>query len=1061
MSQSLRVLHLEDNRGYSALVESKLAAEGFHPELLCVESKEDYHAALLKGGFDLIIADYFLPAYDGLKALQLARQLQPDVPILLVSGTIGEEAAIESLRAGATDYVLKHWPERLIPAVRRALRESEERKNRLRAEQVLSRREKHFRTISENSLDLVSLLDREGKFTYNSPALQCILGYEAQEVAGKCIFSLVHDEDAQSVRNEFQRCISNPELTVTLKFRVRNKAGAWRHLESICKSLLDDPEIASVVANSRDMTERHRIEHYNQVLSTLGHKLSTVTTAEEAAKVIMESADELFGWDACMLNLYSPEEDKIFPILSIDTVRGSKQLIPHTDIDKSPTTRTRRILTQGAEMILREEPLVFSADGTAVGDTARPSASLMFVPIRNRTRVIGILSIQSYKLKAYDQKDLGALQALADYCGGALERIRIEQALGESERRFRQLFEDSPDAVFVENMQGEVVDANMAAARLQGMARDELIGKHVSDLAPESAREQTINQFKKLAQGEMHLVEGLRLTADGREIPVEVRSTRIDYSGKPALLLHVRDLSERKRAEEALKGSEIRFHSVWENSVDGMRLTDENGTIVAVNEAFCKLVGMPREELVGHFFTVTYADSTGLEDKLARYRKRFRERSVERRIHRKLTFRNGRTVELEGANSFVESNGQKTLLLGLFRDITEQRRLEEQLRHSQKMDAIGQLAGGVAHDFNNILTVIQGHAALMRSSGALSGALAGSAEQICQAAERAAGLTRQLLTFSRRQMMQPRQLDLNQIVSNMTKMLSRILGEDIALQCNYSSDLPLVHADAGMIEQILLNLAVNSRDAMPNGGQLTVKITVVKMQHERLREHPEGRSGEFVCISVADTGSGIDAKILPHIFEPFFTTKSVGKGTGLGLATVYGIIKQHQGWVEVESKTGTGSGTTFHVFIPCLKSPTVSKQPDTSVEEAMRGGTETILVVEDEPPVRELVCKVLKASGYNVLQANCGVDALDVWKDHKTKIELLLTDIVMPEGMTGRDLAEKLQLEKPGLKAIFTSGYSSDIVGKDFIIQEGVNFLQKPYVPQKLTRAVRKCLDGK
>ncbi|HWF19933.1 MAG TPA: response regulator, partial [Verrucomicrobiae bacterium] len=235
--------------------------------------------------------------------------------------------------------------------------------------------------------------------------------------------------------------------------------------------------------------------------------------------------------------------------------------------------------------------------------------------------------------------------------------------------------------------------------------------------------------------------------------------------------------------------------------------------------------------------------------------------------------------------------------------------------------------------------------------------------------------------------------------------------------------------------------------------------SVLGLKGEQLGQHPEGRAGEFVRVSVIDTGSGIDAMVLPHIFEPFFTTKAVGKGTGLGLATVYGIIKQHQGWIEVESKVGIG--TTLHVYVPFLKIATGAKPGDAKIEEPLRGGTETILIVEDEPPVRDLVCKILKSAGYEVLQANNGPEALDVWREHKDKIELLLTDIVMPDGMTGRDLAEKLQAEKPSLKAIFTSGYSSDIVGKDFIIQDGVNFLQKPYMPQKLTRAVRKCLDDR
>ncbi len=1060
MGQPLRVLHLEDNRNYSALLESKLTAEGFKPDLRRVETEAEFKAALNEGGYDLIIADYYLPTYDGIKALKIAREKLPSIPILLVSGTIGEEAAVESLKAGATDYVLKHWPERLIPAVRRALREADDRKHRLAAESALTRREKHFQALSENSLDVVTILDQQALFKYNSLTVTRMLGYTPEELIGQCAFAFIHEADLPKVMEDFQRTIGNPELTTVSQFRVRHKDGSWRYLETMCKSFMTDPEIGGLVVNSRDVTERHRIEHYTEVLSSLGSKLSSAITAEAAARIMTEVADELFGWDACTLNLYSPEEDKIFPVLTVDTVRGQRTDIPRGEIDRTPTTRTRRVLSQGAELILREEPLEFDRAAAALGDKARPSASMMFVPIRNSAQVIGILSIQSYQLRAYDQKDLAALQTLADYCGGALERIRVEQALRQSEKRFRQLFEDSPDAIFVEDLEGKVLDANLAAARLQGMAREELLGRNVADLVPPERRTETLQNFKKLARGDMSQIEGFSLMADGRQIPVEVRTSLIDYSGRPALLLHVRDISERKRAEEALKGSEVRFHSVWENSVDGMRLTDENGTIVAVNEAFCKLAGMTREELEGKPFTVTYAEGEDLEKKLAVYRQRFKDRTVERRIERRLTFRTGKTVELEGANSFVESRGQRTLLLGLFRDITDHKRLEDQLRHSQKMDAIGQLAGGVAHDFNNILTVIQGHAALLRGAGGVSGPLAGSAEQIAQAAERAAGLTRQLLTFSRRQMMQPKQLDLNTVVSNMTKMLGRILGEDIELQFNYSRSLPLVHADVGMMEQVLLNLAVNSRDAMPSGGQLIIRISVMDMATEGRQEHPEGRPGKFVCLSVTDTGCGISPQVLPHIFEPFFTTKAVGKGTGLGLATVYGIIKQHQGWVEVDSRAG--QGTTFNVFLPCFGETPAVPEVETSIDESpVRGGNETILVVEDEAPVRNLVCKILQSSGYKVLEATSGVHALDVWEANKQKIDLLLTDIVMPDGMTGRDLAEKVQAEKPGLKAIFTSGYSSDIVGKDFIIEDEVNFLQKPYVPQKLIRVIRKCLDGK
>jgi CheY-like chemotaxis protein len=291
----------------------------------------------------------------------------------------------------------------------------------------------------------------------------------------------------------------------------------------------------------------------------------------------------------------------------------------------------------------------------------------------------------------------------------------------------------------------------------------------------------------------------------------------------------------------------------------------------------------------------------------------------------------------------------------------------------------------------------------------------------------------------------------------MTKMLGRILGEDIALQLNYSPQPARVQADAGMMEQVLLNLAVNSRDAMPKGGLLAIKISTLDVDARRLAEHSERHTGRFVCLSVVDTGCGIPPENLRRIFEPFFTTKEVGKGTGLGLATVYGIVKQHQGWIEVESEPGKGS--TFRVFLPRSLEPALPAN-ERPAEPAARGGTETILVVEDEAPVRELACDLLARHGYQVLQAESGAKALQVWRESKDRISLVLTDLIMPDQLNGRELAEKLWAEQPRLKVIFTSGYSEEVVGKEFVLRPGLNYLQKPYHPQKLALAVRDCLDA-
>jgi PAS domain S-box-containing protein len=787
------------------------------------------------------------------------------------------------------------------------------------------------------------------------------------------------------------------------------------------------------------------MEHRNTVFSKLSHSLSSATTAAEAAKIICDAADALFQWTDFALDLYDAGRDEVSSLLNITTVEGRRAGIPPSPQPKTANALIRRVIEKGAELL-------------AATEASEYGAATMLVPIRKSERVIGLLLIQNHQPGSYSPGDLVMLQTLAEQCSGALERVQSREQLRETEQRFRDLFENSPDAIFVEDLDGTVLDVNFAACVLHGMTRDQLIGKNaLADLIPPARREAARSDFQKLAAGKLSWAEGESLTADGRFTPVEVRAGRIEYAGKPALLLHVRDITERRAAEAAQQSSETLFRSVWENSVDGMRLTDENGVIVAVNDAYCKLVRKEAEALEGKPFTMVYAASEDRGAILERLRGHFVNRGVQRKRQQEHTLHDGRAVALEISDSFIEVRGRPLLMLSLFRDITTQKRLEEQLRQSQKMEAIGQLAGGVAHDFNNILTVIHGHASLL-STASLDETVARSAHQITQAAERAAGLTRQLLTFSRRQLIQPKRLDMNKIVGNMTDMLGRILGEDVTLQLNYSTVPATVEADAGMMEQVLLNLDVNARDAMPRGGQLSVRISVVDVNESHMQHHPEARAGRFVCVSKTDTGSGIPPENLSRIFEPFFTTKEIGKGTGLGLATVYGIVKQHQGWVEVESTVG--KGTTFSIYIPFVGEEQAQMEKPAS-KVIVRGGTETILLTEDEKPVRELVARVLEKQGYKVLQAGAGAEAIEVWRAHKDEIHLLLTDLIMPGNMNGRELAEVLWMERPELKVIFTSGYSADIVGKDFKIESDLNFLQKPYHPQALALAVRRCLDGK
>ncbi len=392
-------------------------------------------------------------------------------------------------------------------------------------------------------------------------------------------------------------------------------------------------------------------------------------------------------------------------------------------------------------------------------------------------------------------------------------------------------------------------------------------------------------------------------------------------------------------------------------------------------------------------------------------------------------------------------------------DITERLSLENQLRQSQKMESIGQLAAGVAHDFNNMLTIIQGHTGMLMTRPNMPPQALDSAQAVFFASERAASLTRQLLMFSRKNVMQPKQLDLRDVVANMSKMLHRLLGETVTLDFTPPAALPLVQGDSGMMEQIIMNLCVNARDAMDRGGTLTVALSPIDVADDYAESHPEAHVGKHVCLRVSDTGCGMDTYVITRIFEPFFTTKEVGKGTGLGLATVYGIVKQHNGWVEVTSQPNCG--TTFNVFLPASRQTVKSATEDTTPTTPVAGGTETVLVVEDEPVLREMAQMILEECGYRVLIASNGKEALHMWERHQNSIDLLFTDMVMPAGVSGMELANKLIAQRPELHVVFASGYTVDDISTEFLHRNNnARFLQKPYTRISLARAVREALDG-
>jgi PAS domain S-box-containing protein len=512
----------------------------------------------------------------------------------------------------------------------------------------------------------------------------------------------------------------------------------------------------------------------------------------------------------------------------------------------------------------------------------------------------------------------------------------------------------------------------------------------------------------------------------------------------------------RKRTDAELRASDERYRQIVQTANEGIWVTDEEDRVTFANQRLAQMLGYTPEELL-HRPAVEFIHLSELSDHESRLQSSRQGQASQ--FERRLRHKDGREFWTWVSGSpLVDDQGRYRGAFAMFTDVTERRLLESQLRQVQKLESIGQLAGGIAHDFNNILAAITMHLSLLRQNPALDLETTDALKELEVETKRAANLTRQLLMFSRRSVIQTRVSDLNELVQNLLKMLRRLLGENITITFDSQENLPAAEVDVGMIEQVLMNFAVNARDAMPRGGQLTITTKAVVLNEEASKLHSERRPGHFVCLSVADTGVGMDEGTLKRIFEPFFTTKDVGKGTGLGLPTAHGIVKQHHGWIEVQSRLN--SGTTFAVYLPVkiMAPAAVKAMPAAS---PVLGGRGTLLLVEDEEIVRRPIGIYLRKLGYQVIEAANGNQAFALWRQHGDQIDLLYTDMVMPEGISGLDLAEKLRAEKPHLKVIISSGYSTEISMQGVPADAGYLYLPKPSPSAAIATAVRECLEKK
>ena len=636
------------------------------------------------------------------------------------------------------------------------------------------------------------------------------------------------------------------------------------------------------------------------------------------------------------------------------------------------------------------------------------------------------------------------------------ERKQSQDELRKSEERFRILVESSPNAIMLVQ-DSKIVFTNSAGVKMLGFSDPaELIGYSNLDFIPLQYHAIVKNRLQNVMQGNYNSSTELELyKKDGSLLMVESVSVPTTINGKPSILIINQDISQRKEAEMALRESERRFRDILE-TVHLVAVTiDVNGDITFCNDYLLGLTGWEYKDVIQKRWVDLFVPENDRNRIQSLLMKTLSTRSIPIHYEYPLITRNGEMRNILWDSTFLlDKIGGVNGLASLGRDITEKNQLEEQLRHSQKMEAIGQLAGGIAHDFNNLLMGIIGYSEILLDNFSENDPAWEGIQEIKKAGERAAALTRQLLAFSRRQVLQPEIINLNSIISELEKMLRRLIGENIALQTFLECDLWNIKADPGQVEQVIVNLVVNARDAMPQGGRLIVKTSNIEVDEECTKRFIVIPLGDYVMMEIIDSGTGIAPENQIRIFDPFFTTKKEGKGTGLGLSTVYGIVQQSGGQIYLESQVGLGSN--FIIMFPQCKESTPLNKKDERTD--YQRGSETILIVEDEDLVRTITAKVLKLQGYKILQAATPAEALLLCEQYNKPIHLLITDIVMPQ-MNGRELSERVQKQMPSVKVLFMSGYTDDQIIQHGVFDSELEFLQKPFSPTNLTKKVRHILD--
>lgn len=907
--------------------------------------------------------------------------------------------------------------------------------------------------------DAVITSDLENRIVFINPIAEKLTGWNKEEAIGKPVedvFRLINEVTREKAENPVKKVIEYGEIVALANHTllVDKQGNALPIADSAAPIRNLNGKITGVILVFRDQNDERRVE------KLLKARLSLVDFAatHNLQELLTKSLDEVGELVGSPIGFYHfVEKDQKTLTLQQWSTRTLKEFCHteghgmHYGIDKAGVW---------VDCVHQKKPVVHNDYESLAHKKGLPEGHAkvvreLVVPIMRGDKVVAILGVGNKK-DNYTDKDVETVSYLADVTWQLIDKKRTDEALMESESLFRNIFEHHAAVkLILDPDSGDIIDANKAAEAYYGWSIDRLKQMNIKDIntLPPDLIKNEIEKARTLKRVEF---EFRHRRADGSIRDVAVFSSKLTIKGKDLLHSIIHDITDRKQMEKDLKESEAKYRNLFENAPIGIFTTHSNGKALSINRTMATILGFNSpEEAMEHYTSLQgklYVDPGQRDLFVKQLKEKGHVENFEyqaRKADGKIAWlrMNARLANYEEDNSFI--------IEGFTTDITDQIKLEEQFRQAMKMESVGRLAGGVAHDYNNMISVIIGNTELAMDRVNPSDPLYENLQEIYNAARRSADVTRQLLAFARKQTIAPKVIDLNNVVEGSLKMLKRLIGEDIDLSYLPGNVKWPVNMDPSQIDQILANLTVNARDAIAGVGKITIETGMTTFDQSYCDDHNGFIVGDYVQLTVSDDGLGMDKLTLENLFEPFFTTKDIGKGTGLGLATVYGIVKQNNGFINVYSEPD--QGTMFNIYFPRHMSAPIESCKFHS-DFIPTGHGETILLVEDEPSILNMGSKILEKLGYSVFKANTTIDAIQIAENHASEINLLITDVVMPE-MNGKDLAELLIRINPKIKLLFMSGYTANVIAGHGVLEEGVCFIQKPFSRKDFAIKVREALD--